>query len=169
MPPVSNEAIDRAARASLGVAFSDWAKGRSAILVLDPDFSVHPELADVALSLEVAVLHGDEVVETRSLRASDYDRMEIGSSVSKARAKSIAFAPIAPIAAIPAELEADDARRGGWHLRVTGKSDGVPRNWSATRRFGGQFDLSLDEAIRSDSARAGPKGRGPWGWIPGPR
>lgn len=165
MPPVSNEAIDRAVRASLGVAFADWSEQRTAIVVLDPDFAVHPELADVALSLEIAVVHGDDVVATRLLRASDYDRVELGSSVSTARAKSIAFAAFG---AIPRELESDEARRAGWRLRVTGTSDGVLRNWAATRRYAGRFEMPLDEAIRGERQRGASRRRS-WGWMPGQR
>jgi hypothetical protein len=166
MPPVTGTEMDRAVRESLGVSFSDWADGRSAILVLDPDYSVHPMLATTALSLQIEVMRGDEVLETKQLRASDYDRTALSISVSKARARSVAFAS-SP--AIPPDLEEDSSPREGWHLRVTGKSDGVLRNWAANRRFGGQFDLPLDEAIRTDRERAGTKGRGPWAWIPGPR
>lgn len=166
MPPVSSEAVDRAVRASIGCAFSDWSDGRTAILVLDPDFSAFPVLARTALSIEVAVMRGDDVVETKSLRASDYDRTEVANSLSKASQKSIAFASVA---AIPIDVESDPSARRGWHLRVKGLSNGVLRNWSATQRFGGTFDMPLDEAIRSEAERAGPKGRGPWGWLPGPR
>ena len=58
--PVKNEAVGKAVRNSLGIAFSEWYIDEkmqpTAIFVIDPDVEGFPEIADTALSLKIEIL-----------------------------------------------------------------------------------------------------------------
>lgn len=165
IPPVSGPELDAAVRASLGVAYADWGQPerRAAILVIDPDTKAHPLLADVGLSLKVSIEYRGKALESMHLTASRADPLALFNSVSEGEEQTIAFAASS---AIPGSTDKMVAERDGWVIRITGTSDGVEALWGTSKRWSGTVEISLDEAIRQDVARTGPKGRGPWMWIP---
>lgn len=167
IPAVSNERIDAAVRASLGLAFSTWCidkqEKRTAILVLDPDTEAFPELAATGLSLQVDLLKDGQVAESKSLIASAFDLLALSNSRNKGPSQAIAFAALK---SLPSSLEDDEIASAAWSLRVTGTDRHVLKLWHAKQRWSGQMAIPLSEARANELERAGADGREPWIWSP---
>jgi len=164
--PVKNEAMDRAVRNSLGVAFSEWhIEGKmrpTAIFVIDPDVEDYPVLADTALSLKIEILKDGRAVDERHLTASAYDPIALAISVSKGDRKLIGFCRLA---SVPAALKDEKKDRKSWSIRVSGTSKHVVYLWDAKRRWSGSVEVPIDELIERERERTKGKER-VWIWTP---
>jgi hypothetical protein len=162
IPPRSSPELDAAVRGSMSLAFDDWANGRTAILVLDPDVANGSHLAKLGLSLQIDVLRRGEKVGELKLLANVYDPLAGSNSVHGGRNQPIAFC--APDC-IPAALEDDAEELEAWSLRVRGTSDHVWLLWEAEARWGGELEVTLADLVRREKELA-PEGRGSWIWFP---
>jgi hypothetical protein len=162
VPPRSSPEIDAAVRASMSLAFDEWADGPTAILVLDPDVENGSHLRELALSLQIDVMRQGEKRGELELVANVYDPLAGVNSVHGGSSQPIAFC--APDC-IPATLEQTPEEQMQWWLHVRGTSEQVWSSWEAKTRWSGEFDVSLDELVRREHELA-PNGRGPWIWFP---
>lgn len=165
VPPVSSPACAAAVRRSLSLAFSDWAGGRKAILVADPDVRGDAVLRNLGLSLAIDVLEGHAVVESLTLVPSTQDSLAGSNSVHGTAEQPIAFTSVE---SIPVRTESDAHARLPWSIRVRGTSEHVWALWEAEQRWAGELVIPLDELIEREHELA-PDGRGPWIWSPRPR
>jgi hypothetical protein len=161
IPPTSTPALDRAVGQSISVAFDDWAHGRTAILVVDPNRLELSSLANVGLSLNVELWKGAQLMETLPMIPSTYDPIAQSISVAEDGDRSIAFSVLK---SLPLSLETDREARRAWFLRVHGTGDRVWALWGAENRWSGTIDVPLDDLIERERALA-PKGR-VWVWSP---
>lgn len=161
VPPRSSSELDAAVRRTLSLAFDDWAHGRAALLVVDPDVR-DPALARLGLSLDIELRHGEELVQEMHLTASTYDPLCSSISVHEAPDQPFSFGVLG---VLPIATEGDPAARAGWSARARGTSQHALQLWEADAYWSGEVRLSLDELIQREREVA-PEGRGPWVYMP---
>ncbi len=146
LPPLSGPELEREIGRALGIGF--FGTDRLATLVLAPDAG----LQDIALVLELELLHEGVVLQTRRLRAEVW-KQSLGPA--GAHRDSVAFP------AVPDLLSRDPGARRGWSLRVRSTDDGVLTQWRARRRWVGAFELPLETLFTREQER-NPEGISPW-------
>ncbi|HEX6885902.1 MAG TPA: hypothetical protein VF530_21185 [Planctomycetota bacterium] len=162
VPPASSPVLDEAVRRSISLAFDDWSRGRTAILVVDPDIRGDPGLAGLGLSLSIDVLLGSALRESVHLIPSTRDPLAGTNSVHATRNQPISFCALE---SPPPALERDPTAQAAWSVRVRGTSQQVWGLWEARRRWEGELWIPLSELIEREHELA-PEGRRSWVWTP---
>lgn len=168
IPPVQSAALDRAVARSIGAGVRSWADTEGVPYVaVDPDFTRTPDLADVALSLDVEIvdkLQG-RALASGELVASRLDPYAILNSTSQSSLRLFGSANLAHVS--PAAMRLD--RLGTLTLRIRGNDRHLLGLWDAHRRWDGTIEMPLAQAILAERARTGPQGRAPEMGTPRPR
>jgi hypothetical protein len=154
IPPATGQALDDAIRDSVGAGIREWGQEnrRYPFALIDPDCLKHPLLATTGLDIRVELMKGDQVLAESWLVASNFDSLNVTTSLSRA--------PVRFYGSANFDLQAGIDDTSGWMLRLTGESKHVQVLWDAKQRWAGAITIPWSEAVAHEVERVGPAGRG---------
>lgn len=155
IPPIVSPTINGGVQAAITVVGREWQldgqRKSKCFLVVDPNTELLPALETTALSLQVSVLHEEQIAETVLVVASPWETLRTQSWVFKAPHRCYTEVGLKSISV---EMLENDKDLEGWSLRIQGTGRQVLELFDADTRWAGDIRVSLQEAARRGRERS---------------
>lgn len=148
LPPVRDMRLDEAVASSLWIQrfgfIRDGNRGVGEGLVFWGHRSAFDSLQGVAVGIEAELWHDENLVETQRFVA------KVDGHADPANSEKGWLRGGTHFERMPLDLRGNHEERQDWHFKVRSTTEGLLSSWEASKRWDGEFSISVDTLFRRE-------------------